>query len=69
VREVAEGRSVVDSRIAAGWSNGAISEQLVITKRAPSNDTSLDLSKPGLGESEHVSWCVKAPCCSSRQAR
>ena len=90
VREVAEGRSVVDPRIvelllsakrkrndsrfdlltpreqqilalvAEGWSNAAISEQLVITKRAVERHINSIFSKLGLGASEHVSRRVKA---------
>ena len=90
VRAVAEGGSVVDSRIvelllaaqrrrddsrfdaltarerevlalvAEGWSNAAISERLVITKRAVERHINSIFGKLGLGESEDVSRRVKA---------
>jgi len=89
VRAVAEGGSVVDSRIvelllaaqrrrddsrfdaltareqevlalvAEGWSNAAISERLVITKRAVERHINSIFGKLGLGESEDVSRRVK----------
>lgn len=45
--------------VAECWSNGAISEQLVITMRAVENGTSLDLFRPSRGEPEHLSRRVK----------
>ena len=90
LREVAEGRSVVDSRIveglliaqrrredslldtltpreqeilalvAQGLSNSAISEQLVITKRAVERHINSIFWKLALGDSEQVSSRVKA---------
>ncbi len=46
--------------VAEGWSNAAISEQLVITKRAVERHINSIFSKLGLGTSEHVSRRVKA---------
>jgi DNA-binding NarL/FixJ family response regulator len=90
LREVAEGRSVVDSRIvegllavqrrreqssldtltpreqeilglvAEGWSNGAIAERLVITKRAVERHIHTIFWKLDLGDSADVSRRVKA---------
>ena len=90
LREVAEGRSVVDSRIveqllaaqrrredsrlntltareqqvlallAEGWSNGAISDRLVITRRAVERHIHSIFWKLNLDDSEHVSRRVRA---------
>ena len=90
LREVAAGRSVVDSRIvelllaasqrraeshfdtltpreqeilalvAEGWSNAAIAERIVITKRAVERHINSIFSKLGLGESDSFSRRVKA---------
>jgi DNA-binding NarL/FixJ family response regulator len=90
LREVAAGRSVVDTRIvellldaqrrradsrfdtltpreqeilalvAEGWSNAAISERIVITKRAVERHINAIFSKLGLSESESFSRRVKA---------
>ena len=90
LHEVAEGRSVVDSRIvegllaaqrrrensaldtltpreteilglvAEGWSNGAIAEQLVITRRAVERHIHTIFWKLDLGDSADVSRRVKA---------
>jgi DNA-binding NarL/FixJ family response regulator len=90
LREVADGRSVVDSRIvegllavqrrretssldtltpreqeilglvAEGWSNGAIAERLVITKRAVERHIHTIFWKLDLGDSADVSRRVKA---------
>ena len=90
VREVADGRSVVDTRIvegllaaqrqreqssldtltpreleilglvAEGWSNGAIAERLVITKRAVERHIHTIFWKLDLGDSADVSRRVKA---------
>lgn len=90
LHEVAEGRSIVDSRIVEGllaaqrqreksaldtltpreqeilglvtegWSNGAIAEQLVITKRAVERHIHTILWKLDLGDSADVSRRVKA---------
>ena len=90
VREVAAGRSIIDSRIidalvtvrrsradsrldtlspreqellalvAEGWSNGAIAERLVITKRAVERHVTSIFLKLDLGDAEDVSRRVKA---------
>jgi DNA-binding NarL/FixJ family response regulator len=90
LREVAAGRSIVDSRIielllaaqrrredsrfdtltpreqeilalvAEGLSNGAISEEIVITKRAVERHINSIFSKLGLADSDHFSRRVKA---------
>jgi DNA-binding NarL/FixJ family response regulator len=90
VRDVAAGRSVIDSQIvdsllaaqrrrqdsgldsltareqeilalvAEGWSNGAIAERLVITKRAVERHINSIFWKLDLGESEDVSRRVRA---------
>jgi DNA-binding NarL/FixJ family response regulator len=46
--------------VAEGWSNAAISEQIVITKRAVERHINSIFSKLGLGESESFSRRVKA---------
>jgi len=46
--------------VAEGWSNAAIAERIVITKRAVERHINSIFSKLGLGESESVSRRVKA---------
>jgi DNA-binding NarL/FixJ family response regulator len=90
IRDVAEGRSLVDSRIveallaaqkqredsrldtltpreleilaliAEGWSNGAIAEKIVVTKRAVERHINSIFLKLDLGDTEDVSRRVKA---------
>ena len=46
--------------VAEGWSNAAIAERIVITKRAVERHINSIFSKLGLGESESISRRVKA---------
>jgi DNA-binding NarL/FixJ family response regulator len=46
--------------VAEGWSNAAIAEHIVITKRAVERHINSIFSKPDLGDSENTSRRVKA---------
>jgi DNA-binding NarL/FixJ family response regulator len=46
--------------VAEGWSNGAIAERVVITKRAVERHINSIFAKLGLGDSENTSRRVKA---------
>jgi len=46
--------------VAEGWSNGAIAEQIVITKRAVEHHINSIFMKLGLGDGENISRRVKA---------